>query len=342
MHLLLTSDPERAKLEEIGKNIIQEQKIAVLTLAGGSGSRLGYENPKGTFILPTKVAPHLSLFQRQAEKIFSIGATWIIMVSSETIQKTVEHLQKVVLPKYERSVFLVIQENIDALDKDTKEPLHDVDGSVIKVPNGNGSVFKTLKTKNYIELTERSATTHNESILNAIPAIEYFNIISIDNVLVRIADPAMLGYAQKYLFEVVSAGIPEVPNKKMGVFELNNEKIEVIEYTYEKQDSTPLINAEGSKLVNIANHLISKEFIQRMDPTEIPYHEAIKKIPHAKDPAPLSPNAIKRELFIFDGFKLAKSHGVIEYGDKSYEGLKNKEGEADSIQTCADALDQVA
>ncbi|KAI5135657.1 UDP-N-acetylglucosamine/UDP-N-acetylgalactosamine diphosphorylase [Nematocida ausubeli] len=340
MHLLLETSPERKSLEEIGRSLIEKKSVAVLTLAGGSGSRLGYEHPKGTFVLPTKKKPGRSLFQRQAEKIFKAGAPWVIMVSNETKDKTIEHLQTVVLPEYDMKVFLIVQEDIDALDKETKNPLLNMKGDHIQVPNGNGSVFKTLKASSYIAVDKDSVTPQSMSLLSALPDTKYFNIISIDNVLVRIADPGMVGYAQKYLLEVVSAGVPEMPNKKMGVFELINGRIEVTEYTSEEKRGLPLVNSDEKNLANIANHLVAKECIERMDPEEIPYHEAIKKIPHAGDPSPSAPNAIKRELFIFDGFRLANSHGVIEYGCNSYEGLKNKEGESDSIETCTRAVDE--
>ncbi|KAI5193217.1 UDP-N-acetylglucosamine/UDP-N-acetylgalactosamine diphosphorylase [Nematocida minor] len=339
MHLLLKDDPERKQLGDIGSEMVEEKKVAVLTLAGGSGSRLGYSKPKGTFVLPTENTPKLSLFQRQAKKIFAMGAPWVIMVSNETISQTIEHLQTDVLTLFDMEVFLITQQDIDALDLKTREPLVNEQGATIKVPNGNGSVFKTLKSSEYVSVTKTAVTPHNSSIVSKLAEVKYFNVISVDNVLVRIADPEMVGYAKKYSLEVVSAGIPEAPNKKMGAFELHGDKIEVTEYTCEDSSKQPLVNKEGKKLVNIANHLISKEYIQRMNADDIPYNEAIKKIPHKGNPAPESPNAIKRELFIFDGFKWAKNHGVVEYGWDAYEGLKNKEGSADSIATCTQSLD---
>lgn len=339
MHLLLKESPEKNSLEEIGRKALKNKKVCILTLAGGSGSRLGYDRPKGTFVLPTKNTPALSLFQRQAEKISSLGAPWVIMVSNETMRKTVEHFQQSVLRRHKIEVFFIVQEDIDALDKDTKAPLFNEKNEPIKVPNGNGSVFEALKRKQHYSITTSSITSYTESIISKLPQIEYFNIVSIDNVLVNIGDPLLVGYATKHKLDVASAGIPEDSRKKMGVFEIVEGRVEVSEYTY-KSRNPPLVNANGQRLANIANHLISREYIKRITVRDIPYNEAIKKIPHKDNPNPDAPNAIKRELFIFDGFKWAANHGVVEYTAEAYEGLKNKDGESDSIETCTKALDR--
>ncbi|KAH9386241.1 UDP-N-acetylglucosamine/UDP-N-acetylgalactosamine diphosphorylase [Nematocida major] len=338
MHILLKEDLEREALADIGQKLLQEKKIAVVTLAGGSGSRLGYDKPKGTFVLETARSPRLSLFQRQAKQIIPAGMPWVLMVSNETMHETIEHLQKKVLSEQDE-VFVIVQQDVEALDLNNRSLLLDANNAPITVPNGNGCVFKALRAGAHICVRKSAISHKNTSIVERLSGVKYFNVVSVDNVLVKIGDPVMAGYAQTHSLEVTSAGIPEPENKKMGVFEVVKNKIAVREYTYDSSDSQPVVNAKGAKLSNIANHLISKEYIQSISVEDIPQHEAIKKIPCKANMHPTAPNAIKRELFIFDGFQWAQNHGVVEYEQSAYEGLKNKEGDADSVKTCIQALD---
>lgn len=340
MHLLLRDSPGRSCLGETGSRTVREGGVAIITLAGGSGSRLGYDRPKGTYILPTEKAPRKSLFQRQAEKVFSAGCKWIIMVSEETLSQTVEHFQQEILPEYDREVYLVVQEGVEALDAKTREVLLDGQNKPVKVANGNGSVFKALRNEKYILLGKDFVEEKDQSVISEMEGVKYFNVISVDNVLVRIADAEMVGFAEKNSLEIVSAGVPEISDRKMGSFVERDSRIEVVEYTDETDRGNPLTNSEERKIVNIANHLISKKYVEKIDPALIPYNEAIKKIPHKGNTNPSEPNGIKRELFIFDGFVWAESHGVVEYGWDAYEGLKNKTGPGDSVETCTDALDR--
>lgn len=316
-----------------GRKLVKENAVAVVTLAGGSGSRLAYDGPKGTFVLETP-RRKASLFERQAEKIGTLP--WIIMVSSANKDKTIKHLQETVLKKREY-IILIEQGNIEALSFDNK-PLYDNNKQVILVPDGNGSVFAALQKKHFLYLTNSSIKTESISPIEYLSekGVKYINIISIDNVLVNIADPAAVGWIYMNGLDIVSSAVPIPKDAKMGVFIEEKGTFRICEYT-DTPDKKPLTN-NGAILGNIANHIASIGFLRRIDSFYLPYHDAKKKIPHAGDPSPTSPNAIKKEIFIFDGFNISNKHGVIECLPSAYHGLKNREGPTESISSCIKAL----
>ncbi|KAI5188698.1 UDP-N-acetylglucosamine/UDP-N-acetylgalactosamine diphosphorylase [Nematocida sp. AWRm77] len=334
MHVLHLEDKERARMEEKGQKILAQKKVAVVTLAGGVGTRLGFKGPKGLFKIESGGKP-LSLFERQSCKIEKT-IPWIIMVSPKTKSETLSYVQST-LCKEREHVYIIEQEEIEALDTE-ENPLYSAEGEPILMPNGNGSVFQALQKQGCTKISSRGAESIPTSALDELKAqgIECLNMVSVDNVLVRIADPCALGYLYEHGLEVVSAGVKIEKGAQMGLFIKHQSTVHICEYIDTPKGEA--LSSQGALLGNIANHIARIDFLCRVDPAQLPYHKAIKKIPHAKDPHPELPNGIKRELFIFDGFNLSEKHGVVEYPPTVYEGLKNKEGEKDSISTCIQAL----
>ncbi|KAI5171389.1 UDP-N-acetylglucosamine/UDP-N-acetylgalactosamine diphosphorylase [Nematocida sp. LUAm3] len=334
MEVLSIRDSRNGEIEEKGKSILNRKEVAVVTLAGGVGSRLGYSGPKGLFEIEAKNRK-ASLFQRQKEKIKEMP--WIIMVSPSTKPLTIQHLQGII--SSEEHLYLIEQEEVEALSED-RNILEDANGLPIKLPNGNGSLFSSLQKQKYILISKTEVKYINRSILCVLNelSIKYLNIISIDNVLVRVGDLRMLGWIEETRSDVVSAGIP-IKRGKLGLFVKHNGKVSICEYT-DSPKGDPLISSENLPLGNIANHIVRISFLNKIDSSFLRYHDAHKKIPHSLDLHPVGPNAIKRELFIFDGFNLSESHSVVEYDESSYEGLKNKEGNEDSISSCVNALEK--
>ncbi|KAI5187012.1 UDP-N-acetylglucosamine/UDP-N-acetylgalactosamine diphosphorylase [Nematocida homosporus] len=330
---------DRQKAQLIGEASKAQGELCVLTLAGGAGSRLGFDGPKGAFEIVAK-GRKASLFQRQKEKVG--GMPWLIMVSPSTRAATIAHFQDRVLSGSE-TVFLIEQEEAEALTLDG-QVLKGLDGKPVLAANGNGSVFVTLQKKGYTVLSASEVRSESECILKVLEraGIIYMNIISIDNVLVRIGDPIMLGWMASEHLQVVSAAVPIPAGASMGVFmpsqdAQGQESVKICEYTDQPQGEV-LKGSNGAPLGNIANHIVRIDYLKSIDSSYLPYHQAHKKIPCADNPNPTEPNAIKQELFIFDGFNLASKHGVVEYTEPVYQGLKNKEGPADSIATCTEAL----
>lgn len=337
MKVLFLEDRSRSQVAERGAAALAANKVAVLTLAGGVGSRLGFNGPKGLFKI-TSSGQARTLFERQREKI-DPSTPWVIMVSPKTKSETLRYLQTTLCQ--DRPIYVIEQEEVPALDQN-EQPLHNSEGELILMPNGNGAVFRALQQSPAVQVDRHGETPLPRSILAELQAqgIECLNIVSVDNVLVKIADPCAIGYLYEQQLAVVSAAVKIQPGEQMGLFikdEAQN-TFKICEYI-----DTPkgeVLTSHDAPLGNIANHLVKLDFLSQLDPAQLPYHQAIKKIPHASDPYPEFPNAIKRELFIFDGFNLSDRHGVVEYPANAYEGLKNKEGDKDSIASCTRALNK--
>ncbi|OAG31345.1 UDP-N-acetylglucosamine/UDP-N-acetylgalactosamine diphosphorylase [Nematocida displodere] len=333
--LFMESEARRA-VAAAGKSALTECAVGVLTLAGGVGSRLGFSGPKGAFEIDTSRGKR-SLFEMQAEKVGILP--WAILVSPKTKEATISHLKSQVFQSTQRkSVYLIEQEEVEALSL-AGEVLLQGDGAPVRMPNGNGSVFRAVHSSPVFQLTEGALAQVPGSLIQVLESqgVQSLNIVSVDNVLVRIADPLMLGWLAQASLEVVSAAVPIPEGAQMGVFVQEGGSATICEYIDQPQGAA-LRNKQGVTLGNIANHLVSLSFLGTMNHGLLKYHEAIKKIPHAKEEHPTTPNGIKRELFIFDGFNLSKHHGVVEYSSNAYEGLKNKEGPRDSVASCTQAL----
>lgn len=333
--LLSLDSPLRPGLEAAGRKVLGEKTVGVLTLAGGVGSRLGFSGPKGAFALETPEGK-MSLFEMQARK--TRGLLWVIMVSPKTREETIDHLQQKILSQARQDpIYLIEQQEVEALGKNGEALF--LNGRPVLLPNGNGAVFEALRAPSACIVKKEAVEMTGQSMLEVFRAqsLKYLSVVSIDNVLVQVADPVALGLLEKEAVEIVSAGVRKREGCSLGVFLLKQgNSVAICEYT--DKPNGEVLSVQGTPVCNIANHLLAVDFLKRVDPKKLQYHEVHKKIPHDGDPEPDAPNGIKRELFIFDGLNLSSKHKVIECEDSAYEGLKNKEGEKDSISSCTEAL----
>ncbi|MDN5249669.1 MAG: UTP--glucose-1-phosphate uridylyltransferase, partial [Alphaproteobacteria bacterium] len=279
--LLTLNSPLRPEFEAAGKKVLEGKTVAVLTLAGGVGSRLGFSGPKGSFSLETPEGKK-SLFEMQARK--TQGLLWVILVSPKTREKTIEHLQQKILSCTDQEpIYLIEQQEIEALGKD-RETLF-LNGSPVLMPNGNGAVFEALRAPSACIVKKEAVEMTGQSMLEVFRAqgIKYLNIISIDNVLVQVADPIALGLLEKEAVEIVSAGIRKRKGCSMGVFlSKQGNSATICEYT--DKPTGEIVSIQGTPICNIANHLLSVDFLKRIDPKKLQYHEVYKKIQHDKEP----------------------------------------------------------
>jgi UDP-N-acetylglucosamine pyrophosphorylase len=338
-YISLKGDKRRALYKERGRDLLQRGVAAVLTLAGGEGTRLGIKEPKGLFEIPPGSGE--SLFVRQARKIEKRAphAPWIIMVSPKTRGQTVAHIPTILSKTSLRRVYVAEQEEVPAESLEG-EILRDKAGNAILSPNGNGGVFKALHGEALL-VTENGQERRESMVAElAREGILYLNIVSVDNILVNILDPEILGFISENSLEVATSGVPLRKGAKMGVFLIKAGRICIREYLDEPELGSEMVKSlEGESLGNIANHTVSVRYLERANGEGLPYHRSPKKIPHAGDEAPTEPNAVKRELFIFDQFNGSES-GVFQVGEDEYEGLKNREGVSESIESCTRRLAQ--
>lgn len=323
--------------ERIGSFEIRNGRVAAIVVAGGQGSRLGYDGPKGCFpVGPITKAP---LFYFHARKILALGKEWgstiplYVMTSCENDAQTKAFFEK---NEYfglnEKDVFFFTQSMWPALDQDGKIIL-DAPGHVFLGPDGHGGTLAAL---------ERSGGLA-DMVKRGITSVFYFQV---DNPLVEVADPAFIGFHKQNLADIsIKVCAKRDPEEGLGVAVERNGKTEIVEYTEftKEQKNERLPNGElRYKYGSVAIHVFSTDFLKKEAKAGLPLHIAHKKVAFCNDEGatvkPAKPNAYKFEKFIFDSLSDAKVCGCLAF-DRADEfaPVKNAEGE-DSAATCQAAL----
>ncbi|NOY07916.1 MAG: MerR family transcriptional regulator [Spirochaetes bacterium] len=316
----------------LGKEFISSGKTAFLTVAGGQGSRLGFNGPKGTF----KISPvrRVSLFQIFAEKLFSANRIystdipWLIMTSRANYDETVDYFKKMnYFGLDSKSIHFFKQGMLPSLYPDGRLVLSE-DGGIFQNPNGHGGVIKALHDSGIMLFLTK----------NGIEEIFYFQV---DNPLVQVPDPLFLGIHLKRESEMSSKVIKKAfPEEKLGTIGLINGKPGVIEYSDLDKDTMYSRGTDGNLLFNqgsIAVHILNVGFLNGIK-KNLPFHFARKKVKTLKpteEGADLrEEEVIKFEMFIFDAVPEAKNPVFFETERREeFAPLKNKTG-IDSITTC--------
>ena len=324
--------------KRVGEAALRAGRVAAFTVAGGQGTRLGFDGPKGTF--PITPIRHHTLFQVFAEKVRAAGERfgtplhWFIMTSHQNHEATESFFESHAYFGLEKSrVHLFRQGRMPAVDLDGKILL-ETKSSIAMSPDGHGGSLRALLKSGALDLMRREG----------IDTLSYFQI---DSPLVRSLDPRFIGWHLMKQSEMSSKMIPKAyAEEKVGHFCTQNGKLVVIEYSdlpLELQKQTD----ESGKLRflagSIAIHILDRDFVARLAATggeSLPFHRADKKIPtidaHGTPVKPDGPNGVKFELFVFDALPFAKNPLVIETRrEDEFAPVKNAEG-LDSPQTSRD------
>jgi UDP-N-acetylglucosamine/UDP-N-acetylgalactosamine diphosphorylase len=315
-----------------GERLIAEGRTAVLTVAGGQGTRLGYDGPKGMY--PISPIRKLTLFEIAAEKLLAArrryGARipWLIMTSPQNHRATVEFFsEKDYFGLEAESMHFFTQGVLPSLSAQGGL-LMGQDGGLFFNPNGHGGAIEALRTAG---LLERMSEAGVEELF-------YFQV---DNPLVTGPDASFLGFHRREGSRVSSKVIKKAfPEEKIGVIGMAGGKPAVIEYSdlgkdlmYAKDAAGDLLFHQGS----IAIHLFNLDFLKR-EGLSLPYHLARKKVktlnPTAGGTEILEREAAKFEMFIFDSIPLSDRALFLETDRvEEFSPLKNREG-VDSVETC--------
>jgi UDP-N-acetylglucosamine/UDP-N-acetylgalactosamine diphosphorylase len=326
--------PYNHKYEELGIQRIQNGEFAVLTVAGGQGTRLGWSGPKGTY--PATPVTGKSLFQIVAEQIvFASGKygktiPWYIMTSKENDEITRSFLLDNNCFGLDRTdIFIFVQDEIPAVDSEGKFLLA-TKNEVAMNPDGHGGVIASLKKSGGLEEMESRG-------------IQYLSYVQIDNPLANVVDPTFLGIhvSEESSKEVTSKCVKKTDSsERVGVFCLVDGNVTVVEYSDLPEGQSSTTTEDGELLFNAGStaiHIMSVEFLQRIA-DDLPWHVANKEISHIDLQTgnlvhPNKPNAYKYERFVFDILPLATSPLVVEIERiEEFAPIKNKEGN-DSPQT---------
>ena len=329
-----------------GEAALRAGRVAAFTVAGGQGTRLGYDGPKGTFrVTPLK---QKTLFQIFAEKIRAAGTRygrplhWFIMTSHANHAATGEFFAEHKFFGLDRGrVHFFRQGRMPAVTLDGKVML-ETKGTLALSPDGHGGSLRALERSGSLDLMKREG----------IDTLSYFQV---DNPLVRAIDPAFIGWHVLRSSEMSSKMVPKAyAEEKVGHFCTQHGKSVVVEYSDLPMAMQRETDASGQLRYpagNIAIHVLDREFVRRMaagaEGVSLPFHRADKKIPtvDAKGASvkPEKPNGVKFELFVFDALPFAKNPVIVEtLRADDFSPVKNAEG-LDSPKSCReDQLRQFA
>lgn len=337
---VMKTEEIRAKqvaLKEIGINAIKNGEVAVVLLAGGQGSRLGYNGPKGTLDVgkTRKVYIFELLFKNLQETVKEAGA-WVhlyIMTSKINHDETVAFLENNSYFGYSSEhVHFYIQEMLPSVDFNGKLWMSDVD-SLAYSPNGNGGWFESLKKSGLL------VHVHNNHI-------KWLNVISVDNVLQKIADPTFIGATYEAKATCGAKVIAKNnPRENVGVLCYEDGKPTIIEYYDLSDEMANLTNSEGHLTYGygvILNYLFEVNNLEKIQTNQLPIHLAKKKIQYMNlDGAVITPsndNGYKFEYLVLDMIKHMDSclpYEVVR--ENEFAPVKNKTG-VDSLESAQELL----
>jgi UDP-N-acetylglucosamine/UDP-N-acetylgalactosamine diphosphorylase len=319
---------------DLGENLIARGKVAALTVAGGQGTRLGFDGPKGNY--PISPIRHKTLFRLFAETIQAVSrryratCPWYVMTSPMNHTQTVEIFQTENYYGLDAGdVFIFQQGTLPNFDFNGRILLADKAG-IARSPDGHGGCIRALARSGALaDLKKRG--------------VEYLSYWQVDNPLVKLFDPLFIGLHALDGAEMSSkAVIKNSPKEKVGNFCLVNGKVTVIEYSDLPDELAEKRRPDGTlvfELGSIAIHIISTSFVEKLN-TEghsLPLHRAVKKIPHidlhGQRVEPRQPNGVKLESFIFDALPVARQSVILEIvRSEQFAPTKNATGE-DSVAT---------
>jgi len=315
---------------ECGESLLREGRVAVILVAGGEGTRLGVAGPKGMY--PIGPVSGSSLYQILAEQVLALTGRFgrkipfLVMTSHATDQAThaffANHKWFGLDPD---SVQFLRQGVMPAVDRETGQILMNGPGTLIMNPNGHGGLLEALQSSGAFDRLEQQG-------------IDLLFYHQVDNPLVHVADPVMLGlHHQQHAQLTVKVVAKQTPEEKMGVLTEIDGQVRIIEYSDLTAEDVHRTTAEGDLLFwagNTAIHVFDRNTMQQIAVAEesLPYHRAIKKVSHLDGSGnwvvPTAENATKYERFIFDVLPLVRNCLVMEVDrDEEFCPLKNSVGE---------------
>lgn len=338
------SNWDREHYRRIGVNLIAAGKVAAFTVAGGQGTRLGSDAPKGCY--PAGAVSGKPLFACLAEwilaaqKRYCTGGKvipWYIMTSPINHEPTVAFFEQHHYFGLRKADVMFFPQGVMPSFDHSGRILLDQKHQLALSPDGHGGSLKALATSGALSDMERRG-------------IEQLSYTQIDNPLVRVIDPAFLGLhasAPDSSGEMSSKMVLKAgPDEKVGVLCRVDGRTSVVEYSDMPAVLSRATNTNGTLKFaagSIAIHIISTAFIRRLTSGGVggglPFHRAEKKVPHidlitGQRVEPTAPNAVKLEMFVFDALPMCERSIVLETDRlEEFAPIKNATG-ADSPETC--------
>ena len=314
------SNEEKEKYISVGEDIIKENKLAVLTLAGGQGTRLGFKGPKGCYELAFD--ERKSLFELICDKLkcvfnkYGVYLNWYIMTSEDNDEGTKKFFKEKKYFGYPKNqIYFFKQHTIEIMDKEGRILLDKL-YSIKRASNGNGDVFKAFKRY------------HLDTTLNN---IEWISISGIDNIILEIVDPLFIGLtAQNKLMASSKSICKNDLESKDYVFAKVDNCVNIIPPSNLTEQQKYSKNEKGKynyNQINILSHLFNKKTFLEIAKLKLPYHRAFKKNDFIDETGMKvvvkEPNSFKFENFIFDAFKYINNFTLLEVAeDEEFAPIK--------------------
>lgn len=355
-----SDDPNAATAwRDEGMRAISRGEVAALVLAGGQGTRLGFAGPKGKFDIG--LPSHRTLFQLMAERIrklsmlaedgtgssskdnYSCAIPFYVMTSPLNHDETESFFRE---NEYfglgSNNVYFFRQGMLPCLNAEGKIIMESA-GVVAMAPDGNGGIYPSLQSSGALD----DMREHG---------VKYLHVFSIDNALVKPADPVFIGYCLSVNADCGNKVVWKAhAHEQVGVLASRNKCPCIVEYSEITREMAEKLDKSTGRLVygaaNICNHFYTLEFIHE---TILPrmgnlYHLAHKKIPFY-DPVsgqtvtPNANNGFKLESFIFDVFPLSQRMAVLDVErSEEFAPVKNKAGSpSDSPDSARGMLSKLA
>lgn len=326
------ANEEKKKYINRGIAAIKDKELAVITMAGGQGTRLGHNGPKGTFIMP--IDSQKSIFEllcdhlKDAVEKYNTFVPWYIMTSEENHEETLEFFETNNYFDYPRNYIQFFKQGkLPMLGEDGKILLTE-DGFVKEASDGHGGTPATLKKTGILEQMNEKG-------------YKWIFISGVDNILANLVDPLLIGMAILNKSQILLKSVEKTdPKEKVGVFCKKNKRVGVVEYTEITDEMANMRDNYGSLVygdLNALLHLIHIDTLNYICATKLPYHTAHKKADYLKSDSTVEratmPNAYKFESFIFDAFELVDKVSVLRVKrEEEFAPLKNRVG-VDSPET---------
>ena len=335
------SESERENYFEIGKKIIENGEYAVVTVAGGQGTRLGHNGPKGTYKIST-IKGEKSLFEilcetmKEASDKYGTVIPWYIMTSDENNKQTVDFFEA-------NNYFGYDKDKINFF-RQSKMPVVDTEGKLLvdenfkikEASDGHGGIFNSMLKRNVISDLDKAG-------------VKWVFTCGVDNPLVNMVDPYLLGLAVTKNCKLATRSLVKTsPSEKIGVLCKQNNRVKVIEYTELPEEMANKVNEKGDLLFgesHVMFNLFSLDAIKKIANEKLPYHIAFKKNSfideNGKLVKPEKPNSYKFESFIFDSFELFDDMAILRGSrNDEFAPIKNAEGN-DSPETAVKLYNDV-
>ena len=331
---------QKNEFDTIGEEIIKSGKYAVVTMAGGQGTRLGHTGPKGTFKLDV-YGKGKYLFEilienlKEANKKYDTVIPWYIMTSKENNKETTDFLEKNNYFGYDRDhVTIFMQSELPLVDTEGKL-LISKELKIKEASDGNGGTYSSLRASGCLaDMKEKG--------------IKWVFIGSVDNALLKMVDVTLLGMAIDQGVQIASKSVVKAnPHERVGVFCKMNGHPKVIEYTELPEKMAEEVDSDGELKYgesHIMCNLYTIDAIEKISKETLMYHSAFKKNAYidenGKEIIPTEPNSYKFEPFIFDAFEFFDDIAILRgKREDDFAPVKNKDG-VDSPKTAKELYEK--